>query len=519
MKFSNLIKREQELPVYLKAWFMVVLFFAGFFGAYFTPLFFLWLVIPGLIGYRIGIKKNGLPQPSEGNRSEQLDAYADTAIDTATSPAVTLADTFKGRQYKTALLSTQRELETIKASLSPEAAEGVELSVRIERLKAQAAELETAISKRTTELAALEQQAEDAKRLLVQLSEDAEMQSFGIYTPRYDFASADVYKERLTQIREQQKLLIKNDAAVTGNQGWTVNGSASQGKKMLRDMQKLLLRAFNSECDELIDNVKFNTFDTARRRMESSREAISKLGAIMSLAITDQYFNAKYEELCLAFEYRQKKQQEKEEQKAIRARMREEAKIQREIEEARARAVKEQTHYTNELERLKAQMASATESELPALLDKQKVMKAQLSEIEKSIVDIDYRQANARAGYVYIISNIGSFGENVYKIGMTRRLEPMERIDELGDASVPFDFDVHALIFSDNAPALEAALHRAFEDRKVNMVNPRREFFCVTLEEIEAVVRANYDKTVEFIQIPEAEQFRTSLKMREGLTE
>ena len=119
-----------------------------------------------------------------------------------------------------------------------------------------------------------------------------------------------------------------------------------------------------------------------------------------------------------------------------------------------------------------------------------------------------------KADYVYIISNIGAFGENIYKIGMTRRLNPQDRIDELGDASVPFNFDVHAMIFSDNAPALEAALHKAFEDRKLNMVNKRREFFYVTLEEIKDVIKKNFDKTVEFFEIPDAEQYRVSQKMR-----
>lgn len=112
---------------------------------------------------------------------------------------------------------------------------------------------------------------------------------------------------------------------------------------------------------------------------------------------------------------------------------------------------------------------------------------------------------------MYIISNIGAFGENVYKIGMTRRLDPQERIDELGDASVPFNYDVHAMIFTDDAPKLEAALHSAFEDKKLNKINPRREFFKVTLEDVKTVVRKNFDKTVEWIDVPEAEQYRQSV--------
>lgn len=150
-----------------------------------------------------------------------------------------------------------------------------------------------------------------------------------------------------------------------------------------------------------------------------------------------------------------------------------------------------------------------------ALLDKKEELEKNLEDIEKAIKDVDYREANQRAGYVYIISNIGAFGENVYKIGMTRRLDPQDRVDELGDASVPFNFDVHAMIFSDDAPALENALHKAFEDRKLNMVNQRREFFNVTLDEIKEVVKKNFDKTVEFIDVPDAEQYRVSQKIKQ----
>ena len=173
---------------------------------------------------------------------------------------------------------------------------------------------------------------------------------------------------------------------------------------------------------------------------------------------------------------------------------------------------KEQTHYQTAYEKLKAQIEQNPDN--ADLLQKQQEMEATLSDIDKALTDIDYRQANMRAGYVYVISNIGSFGKDIYKIGMTRRLEPQDRIDELGGASVPFNFDVHAMIFSDDAPALETALHKAFEDKKVNMVNHRREFFHVTLDEIKEVIKKNFDKTVEFIDIPDAEQYRVSQKMR-----
>ena len=140
-------------------------------------------------------------------------------------------------------------------------------------------------------------------------------------------------------------------------------------------------------------------------------------------------------------------------------------------------------------------------------------VKGQLSELEKEEKVIDYREQNAKAGYVYIISNVGSLGENVYKIGMTRRLEPQDRIDELGDASVPFSYDVHALIFSDNAPALEAKLHEHFYKNRVNKLNNRKEFFRADIYEIEKVVKENYDKVVDIVKEPPAEQYRESLLM------
>lgn len=199
--------------------------------------------------------------------------------------------------------------------------------------------------------------------------------------------------------------------------------------------------------------------------------------------------------------------------KAARAEQREQAKIQKELEEQRRKIEKEQTHYQTAFEKL--QMQLKLDPDNPDLLSKKSELEGQLFDIDKALKDVDYRQANMRAGYVYIISNIGAFGENVYKIGMTRRLEPQERIDELGDASVPFNFDVHAMIFSDDAPALETALHKAFEDRKLNMVNQRREFFNATLEEIKEVVKKNFDKTVEFIDVPDAEQYRISMRMKE----
>lgn len=263
----------------------------------------------------------------------------------------------------------------------------------------------------------------------------------------------------------------------------------------------------------LISKVKFNNISAFIEKIQKSYDALNRMNTKNAVSISYEYLELKVQELRLAYEYAVKKQEEKEEQRRIREQMREEARLQKEIEEARKDIEKEQKHYTNALTKINKQIEFCDELEKEILLERKVEIEKHLSDLEVAIKDIDYREANKRAGYVYIISNIGSFGENIYKIGMTRRLDPMERVDELGDASVPFKFDVHAMIFSDDAPALETALHHAFESRKVNMINSRREFFNATLEEIEEVVKANYDKTVDFVKIPQAEQYRESQKI------
>ncbi len=423
-------------------------------------------------------------------------------------------DTFKGNQYKTELETLKQEYERMQSLMTPEMQEAFALKQEISNLQRELDSIESSINTKNTELSTLENFIQEKRKQIICLDDEIIVQEFGLYKPQYDFASSLDYKEKLAEARARQKALIKNNNAVTGNTQWTVNGNASQGRKMVSDTQKLLLRAFNVECDELISKVRYTNFDASLNRIYKSAEAISKLGTIMSISITQQYLNEKVKELRLAFEYQLKKEQEKEEQKAARAEQREQAKVQKELEEQRKKIEKEQTHYQTAFKKLQEQLSLHPDD--ADLLNKKSEMEKHLSDIDKALNDIDYRQANMKAGYVYIISNIGAFGENVYKIGMTRRLDPQDRIDELGDASVPFNFDIHAMIFSDDAPALETALHKAFEKRKLNLVNQRREFFNVTLDEIKEVIKANFDKTVEFIDVPDAEQYRISEKMRKA---
>jgi hypothetical protein len=404
----------------------------------------------------------------------------------------------------------KKEIEQLRNQMTPEQLNLFDIQKNIEEAQQRLSAIltqEQAENKKLTEI----------KAKIIETDEAASLQDFGFYTPHYQYQMSDEYKQQLINIRAKQKNMVKTKTAVIGSTTWTVNGSKAQGTKMVKDMQQLLLRAFNAECDDAIEHVKFNNYENCRKKIVASCDAISKLGQMMSISITQQYFILKCNELQLMYEYQQKKQSEKDELREARERMRDEAKLAKEIEEARKKLEKEQTHYNNALEKINAQLAAATETEEKAAIEQKKAeLEQQLQKIDKEFADVDYREANQKAGYVYVISNIGAFGENVYKIGMTRRLEPMERIDELGDASVPFDFDVHALIFTEDAPGLESALHQAFETKKVNYINTRREFFNVTIDEIKKVVKDNYDKSVEFIEIPPAEQYRETLAIKEG---
>lgn len=414
----------------------------------------------------------------------------------------------------------ENRIKELEFKLTPEQQDIEKLQNEIEGLKSKKSEIEneiifktSSVDKLNSEITSLNSKINSLKNEIIELDDEVLYQSFGLYKPSYNFEKAQDFKEKLDDIRYKQKQMVRNETAVNGNLNWTVNNSITKGRKMVKDTQKLLLRAFNSECDELVSKVKYNNYYSYVERINKACNQISKLGNMMMISISDSYRLLKIEELKLAYEYAKKKQQEKEEQKEIRAQMREEAKLQKEIAEERKKLEKEQTHYLNALAKINAQLSENPDNE--DLINKKKELKLHIDDTEKAIKDVDYREANKKAGYVYIISNVGSFGENIYKIGMTRRLDPTERVYELGDASVPFKFDTHAMIFTDDAPALEAKLHKAFEDKKVNMVNQRREFFNVSLDEIKKVIKENFDKTVEWTDIPDAEQYRESLKIKE----
>ncbi|MEH7379130.1 DUF4041 domain-containing protein [Bacillus sp. JJ1533] len=348
---------------------------------------------------------------------------------------------------------------------------------------------------------------------LVLLNDELKMQSFGFYLPKYGFENSEAYQVKLNEIRKEQKKMVKEKTATIHSLDWTIGNDSKKGKEFILDTIKLILRAFNNECDNIITKVKYNNVDASEQRIHKVYDELNKLTDMQRVSIAKGYLNLKLQELYLKYEFEQKKQEEKEEQIEIKERMREEARALKELEKAKEKVEKEEKHFEQAIEKLQVQISETDELKHAKLLEKLKELEAQLEETRKNKEDVLYRVQNTRAGYVYIISNIGSFGENVFKIGMTRRLEPVDRVKELGDASVPFTFDIHGMIFSEDAPALENALHRAFSGQRVNKVNERKEFFKVTLNEIEEVVKRNHNKTVEFTKLAEASEFRQSVAM------
>ena len=313
--------------------------------------------------------------------------------------------------------------------------------------------------------------------------------------------------------------MIKLKTAAVCHTEWTVEGSKRKGQKMSNDSIKLLLRAFNGECDAAVLKVKYNNINTLEKRIRKAYEALNKLGKINTIEITLTYLELKLKELHLVHEYQEKKKEELEEQRRIREQMREEERARRELEKAKEEAEKEEKRYQEALEKAKRDAEQAVGENQEKLQAQIAELKRRLEEAHSNTERAISRAQMTKSGHVYIISNIGSFGENVYKIGMTRRLEPLDRVKELGDASVPFAFDVHGMIFSENAPELESKLHNYFDDRRVNKVNPRKEFFRVSLKEIGNAVKQIDTEAetshgeIKITKVAEAEEYRKTIAM------
>lgn len=349
----------------------------------------------------------------------------------------------------------------------------------------------------------VKQQVKEARQSIVETDEIALLQEAGVYQYRHPLTDAVAYQKRLAEIETKTKAMVKKDGgAVLAITGWEVNGSAAEGRKMVRDFSKLMLRAFNAEADNLVRGLKPYKLDGALDRLKKVAEAIERLGKTMHIRISPEYYQLRVQELEVTADFVQKQAEEKEVERCEKERLREERKAQQEIERERERLEKEHQHYANALGALEENGDEEGAARL----------RAQLSDVKKELESVDFRAANIRAGYVYVISNVGSFGDRVIKIGMTRRLDPLDRIRELSDASVPFNFDVHALFFSKDAVAIETEMHTRLSDARVNTVNRRREFFRATPSEVRRHLAELAGELLEFQETPEAIEYRQCIQ-------
>jgi hypothetical protein len=414
-----------------------------------------------------------------------------------------------------AALDAQVE-ERRSAQVAEAARQKEELSASLDRLRQQA-ERDTRSAQERRD-AALAEAARADERLrgirqnIVVTEDTALLQEVGIYRYHHVLEDAVAYKSALADLADQMKAAASKGQAVLGKTNWTVNGSISQGRKMVGDFSKLMLRAYNAEADYAVRSMRPHRLHSLVERLDKSRATIAKLGATMDIRITDTYHRLRVRELELTADFLSKQEEEKERRRELREIQREEEKLQREIERERARLAKEREQYLGALARMQAS-ATAGDKRVNGSAE----LTAKLAEIDAALAAVDAREANIRAGYVYVISNIGAFGGDVVKIGLTRRLEPMERINELSDASVPFRFDVHALIFSEDAVGLERSLHKEFEPRRVNRVNHRREFFRAAPGEVrDALTRFSGQHLLEFHEEAEALEWRAGIKPKEA---
>jgi hypothetical protein len=414
--------------------------------------------------------------------------------------------------------SQVRQLEDAVAELRGK--DALELEAELERAGEQLAEVrrtaadekkvaEEALRDRLKLVQQRQAQLEELQTRIVQTEDTVMLQEVGIYAYRHRLADAVAYKARLTELSDRYKTMARAGSAVTSTTNWTVNGSTREGQKMVRETAKLMLRTYNAEADNCIRTMRPYRLESCISRLDKARDTIARLGGTMNIRISDKYHRLRVQELELTSDHLAKVEEDKERARADRERQREEAALKREIEREKAKLAKEDAHWAGVQAQLEA-AGNTTAAEQA---------RAKRSEIAGAMVDVEARAANVRTGHVYVISNIGAFGPDVVKIGMTRRLDPRERVRELGDASVPFRFDIHALVFSEDAVTLETRLHHELDHLRVNRVNLRREFFHATPAQVrELLQRIDGQHLLEYTEDSEALEWHASQNSRQKST-
>lgn len=404
------------------------------------------------------------------------------------------------------------ELERLVSELKGKNAELNNKNKEYENAFGSLKEVEFLVDNKKNELLAMNNEMEKLEEQINEHNNITFLIDTNLYANPYTYSDSKEYREELDKIKKEQREWLQSRESLEEHGTWKVNQKVDS---TIHASIILAYRSFNNECDNIIMNVKYSNIGTCEKKIRKSFKDINDIicskhtGYFFSMP--EKYLELKIKELMLKVGYETKKQEEKEEQQRIREIMKEEERVAKEIEEAKKSVEKDEKHVTNEISKLEKKLAKE-KGDKQELLNQIAKLKSKLEELAVVKQNVLNREANAKAGYVYVISNIGSFGENVYKIGVTRRLVPEERVHELSNASVPYKFDIHAMIFAEDAFELETNLHKIFNANRVNKVNTRKEFFAVSLDEIEKAVH-EFNPTVEFTRTALAEEYRLSMNM------
>ena len=393
----------------------------------------------------------------------------------------------------------QQYLDAV-AKLERQQKENEQLRQRIDEVLHSEQQLKVEMERTTKEM---EQAKKDFNELQQQLEDETYVSQCGFYTDLnqlvFTYGSTIEYKQAIENNLQQQKEMIENKTVCK----WQDNALYYNTKKQIENTTKLVIRCFNSECNTTINNMGRSSLETVTRKIQKSFDQINSLVKANKVQMSDEFLKLKLEEAKLVFEQQLKNKEEKELEAQRRAELREQEKLEKEIQKEKDKALKEKQQYLKEMARLAKQKQQTQE-----LLDRIAELEAQVNAIDETIDSLDERgSVTCKAGWVYIISQPGS---DEVKIGTTRRLDPYERINELGSASVPFKFNTHAVLFAEDAFALENQLHKYFNEKRVNKANVRKEFFTVTPQEVAEYVHNNIDKHVEFDFNPVNEEYEMS---------
>ncbi|MEV4127419.1 DUF4041 domain-containing protein [Nocardia sp. NPDC049707] len=364
-------------------------------------------------------------------------------------------------------------------------------------------ELQRLRNQLAAQITAEQAQLDDLRSQLIKTREEQVLQEVGIYEYRHPLSDAVGFRDALTHLQGEIKEMARRDGgAIQASTAWVVGDSASKGRKMIREYSTLMLRAYNAEADNLVRGLKPHKLPNAQQRLNKVAEILERLGETMQLQVAPKYHALRHQELELTADYLEILARQKDEEREQRDKLREENNVRRELAREREALERQQQHCVNDLTELEA--AGNTDTARAGDL------RAELEDLESRLTVVKTKEENIRAGCVYVISNIGAFGEGVIQIGVTRRHDPRDRIRELSSAAVPFKYDLHTMFFDYDAVGIEEEMHRLLADRRVNKVNKRREFFHTTPAEVRDHLQKLTGQLIVFNEIAEATEFRQS---------